>query len=488
MKAPRGRKFTGHWIDAGCLTWFAAAAAVYIARAVWSGGVLGAYPSDGTRLHYFVREYLLQSIADGRLPLWNPFTQFGAPFLANMQWGVFYPLNFALARVPTDLAYNLFIAVHLALAGGFMYLLARDWALDRAPAFVAGTAFMFSGRLVSFAWGGGLNHLSAIAWLPLVVLCFSRAGAARPARRAALWAALCSAAWAIQILSGHPEYAFLSGLVMLVVAVWMAADRSSGSTRLAPLGLWIAVVAIGLALSAVQLGVTYEATTLSTRAFGWHAAAIPSSIEGSYNPIRILTWLIPDAFGNAVSLRPASTDWLSLVLKEPHSDEFRGYVGILPLALAFATLSGWRRDRRATMLWSITGIGLVLALGRLTPVYGLLYRIAPPLRVFRIPARFLNIVVFAVALLAGVGAQRLIDAPDARFRAWARGLGVVATLLLASVAVGFVVRTPLLAYGQRLAAPLFASRPSGFGLDAAGRSALIAHAYALGLRSTLVTA
>jgi hypothetical protein len=477
-------------IDGACLLLLGVAAAMFMSRAVWSGNPIGVYPSDGTRLHYFVREYLLQSVAAGRLPLWNPFTQFGAPFLANMQWGVFYPLNFALARVPTDLAYNLFIGIHLWLAGAFMYLLARDWRLEPAPACVAGASFMFSGRLISMAWGGGLNHLSAAAWLPLIVLCFSRTEKARSVRAAMLWAVACSGAWTLQILSGHPQYSYLSALVTLALAAWTAGERPRGPGRLIPFWIWLATIAAGLALSAVQLGPTYEAMALSTRSFGWHVVSVPSSFEGSYNPIRLVTWLMPDVFGNAVSLRPAATDWLSLVLKEPHSDEFRGYMGVLPLVLALMTAADWRRDRRVLVLWSLVLGSLLLAIGDLTPFYGLLYRVVPPFRVFRIPARFLNVVSFGMALLAGVGAQRLLDARehDQRIRQWTKSLIVLVALIVIGTVVGVAARTQLLAYGQQLARPLFALRPSGFSLPTADRSALVAHAYALGLGSALTAA
>src|SRR3990167_919457 len=41
-------------------------------------------------------DYRAQELLAGRLPLWNPYLFMGAPFLANPQAGVLYPLNWPL--------------------------------------------------------------------------------------------------------------------------------------------------------------------------------------------------------------------------------------------------------------------------------------------------------------------------------------------------------------------------------------------------------
>ncbi len=463
----------------------AATALLFIARALVSGGVLGRYPSDGTRLHYFVREYLLRALSEHRLPLWNPYTQFGAPFLANIQWGVFYPVNVLFMAVSTDLAYNLFIALHLALAGAFIYLLARDWGLGTGPALITGFAFMFSGRLISWAWGGGLNHLSTTAWLPLIALLFSRA-TAEVGRKSMLWSAACGTALAVQILSGHPQYTLFTSIVLLFIALWRPVDGPGSEYRVRPFVIWAAVLLVAAGLGAVQLGVTYEATALSTRSFAWKVVSTPAGIEGSYNPLRLLSWVVPDLFGNTVSLRPASTDWLSLALKEPHSDEFRGYIGVLPFVLALMTLPSWRESRKVSMLWALAAAGFVLALGRFTPLYGLVYALVPPFRAFRIPARLMNVVVFALSLLAGIGAQQALTS-EGRVRTWGRTLAIVGVLGAIGVLAGLTLRGPIVGFGERLAAPLFASRPAGVSLGAAARDGLISRAFGLSLRSALIS-
>ncbi|HZT21752.1 MAG TPA: hypothetical protein VFB55_02470, partial [Verrucomicrobiae bacterium] len=44
-------------------------------------------------LHHFYKFYLHASIRSGELPLWNPYTALGRPFLADPETAVFYPPN-----------------------------------------------------------------------------------------------------------------------------------------------------------------------------------------------------------------------------------------------------------------------------------------------------------------------------------------------------------------------------------------------------------
>src|SRR2546425_9423527 len=79
---------------------FPLTAAAFVARGLLMRSPIGQYPSDGTRAFYFAREHLLRSLAGGHLPLWDPFVQFGTPFLPEMQWATLYPVNLLLIRLP----------------------------------------------------------------------------------------------------------------------------------------------------------------------------------------------------------------------------------------------------------------------------------------------------------------------------------------------------------------------------------------------------
>jgi hypothetical protein len=98
-------------------------------------------------------------------------------------------------------------------------------------------------------------------------------------------------------------------------------------------------------------------------------------------------------------------------------DAFFPGVTVLALSLAAVALA-WRdrtagagtTRRRIIMLIAIGGVGMVLSLGTHTPVYGWLYAIFPPLSSIRAAARFGNLFLLALALLAGMGAALLRSA------------------------------------------------------------------------------
>ncbi len=125
-----------------------------VAPAIAGGGIGGLYPSDGTRLTYFVWGYPLSSLASARLPIWNPFTLFGTPFYANMQWATFYPLNLPFIAFQLDVSYNLFVGFHFGLMGALMYSWRATGSLKASRAAVASLAYMLNGQFVGYAWGG----------------------------------------------------------------------------------------------------------------------------------------------------------------------------------------------------------------------------------------------------------------------------------------------------------------------------------------------
>ena len=63
--------------------------------ATWKLTIANRIIARGDLLLYFypLRDYASAAVRAARLPLWNPYSFMGAPFLANSQVGFFYPLN-----------------------------------------------------------------------------------------------------------------------------------------------------------------------------------------------------------------------------------------------------------------------------------------------------------------------------------------------------------------------------------------------------------
>ncbi|MGZ8829258.1 MAG: hypothetical protein ACXW2Q_02655, partial [Thermoanaerobaculia bacterium] len=70
-----------------------------------------------------LRYYTAIHIRSFLLPYWNPYSASGEPWLANPQTGVFYPPMWMFIVLPFDVAYMLYLALHLLILAWGAYLL-----------------------------------------------------------------------------------------------------------------------------------------------------------------------------------------------------------------------------------------------------------------------------------------------------------------------------------------------------------------------------
>jgi hypothetical protein len=91
-----------------------------------------------------------------------------------------------------------------------------------------------------------------------------------------------------------------------------------------------------------------------------------------------------------------------------HFWELSPFVGLLTLWLAGMGLLSpvTQRRREVIFLAALAGIGMLLALGDATPLYSVVYWVAP---IFRQPGRYLMLWVFSVSVLGGLGLESLVE-------------------------------------------------------------------------------
>jgi hypothetical protein len=343
----------------------------------------------------------------GQLPLWNPYTFAGHPFLADVQAAIFYPLSLltmlatsGLSALPSR-ALELEALLHFPLAALFTYLLARRLTNSRSGGLVAAGVYTFSGYLTSYP-PLQLAILEVQAWLPLILLTLDLAASAvatGASRRALGWTLAAGLALGLSTLAGHPQ----SSLLVLYGTVCFALFRLfvpklAGLHAVSPwrrLGLIGLFVAVGLGIAAAQLLPSLEFMRLSTRSAGSF-----DEMGIGFTPYDLIQVVLP-----AVGVPfPAL------------------YVGILPLGLAAAAIVRYlsaaypdtrpARQRLATLqvaFWTaLGGLALLLSFGKHLPVYQVFYLLAPGWRLFRHQERAIVWAVLAVALLAGFGAAWLV--------------------------------------------------------------------------------
>ncbi len=388
-------------------------------------------PASGDFLTYFTPywQQLNQALRWGHLPLWNDFIFAGAPFQANPQTEVFYPLRWPMIFLSAEKGILLTAALHAWLAGIFGYFWTKK-LINRGsvPALVAALILALNG------WVTGLllhpNQISTYPWLVAALLLWEH----RPSpgqwprwhQRVRRWGVLMALVWSLAFLAGHTQSfynaAVIFSLWLLADVLWRAFQRQDDSWRNRLADMWpvalVAMLAAGL-VAAVQLLPTLELAGLSYRqgglGFREHAAL-------SLPPWRLGFTLLPHYARD-----------LGAALGTEAYGEWLGYVGLTGLLLALLGLRRTGRARRMGLFLSMGG--LLLALGAYDPLEYLLFRLVPGWNLFRVPARFLQMTMLGLALLAGSGTAQLTSAqawwPTQR-RQWMGWVAIVALLLLAA--------------------------------------------------------
>jgi hypothetical protein len=320
----------------------------------------------------------------GQLPVWHPYAFSGYPLLATNQVGAFYPPNWLFLLLPPVLANNATVVVTFSVAGVGAFLFARRLCGDDAGAVVAGVAFGLSPFL--FAHLTHPSLIASVAWLPWALYGFELVRErVTPAR-----VALAAGAVAMVLLAGHGQMFVFVVLVVLLYALALVSARA--------LLRAVLLVAVGIALAAVQLMPTAAIVPETDRSHVDHATASSYSLPGTHTALLAFPFL----FGNQ---RPEG----------PFTDRYRGrwnlaemsgYPGMVVLALAAAGLGAVRRDRRAAALVVVGAATLVTALGASTPAGDAVHGV-PVLGQFRAWARYVVGADLVLAVLAAYGVARL---------------------------------------------------------------------------------
>jgi len=349
---------------------------------------------------YPLASYHRECFWRGELPLWNPLSNCGLPYLAQWNTLTLYPLSLIYLLLPLPWSLSFFCLAHLFLAGLGMYFLALSWTKSvrgvlRSPvwtgshlaAAVAGFAFAFNGLTLNcLMWP---NNIAGLALMPWVIWRVERGWEEGP--RELMLAALVGG---LQMLSGAPEIILFTWL--MVVLLWvgkMVAHEIPRSSLIWRMAIMVAFVA---ALAAAQLLPFLDLLTHSERDRNFGTG----------------TWTMPQ------------WGWLNLVLplfkcyQSPSGPFFQPrqgwtssyYPGIAILALAVFA-GRFVRQRGVVLLWALTLAGLWIALGENGYVYTFIYKALPALGFIRFPIKFVVLVIFALPLLAAFAVARMESVP-----------------------------------------------------------------------------
>ncbi|CAN5473364.1 hypothetical protein BH23CHL2_BH23CHL2_04190 [soil metagenome] len=355
------------------------------------------------------RYYAWQRLRDGELPLWNPQSAAGTPFVATMQSALFYPVNLLSLPLPFAWTFVASAILRLWIAGYGAYALMRCYKASLQAGILSGICFMLSGFVVSWL---GHPHANVAVWFPLLILGIEELLHARSGRAAMRWWSILALVTGIQFLGGHIETSrdvLLAGGIYAIGRLVQQSGVDLG-IRVRRLALTGFAVVTGAGIAAIQLVPFLEWLPLSAeyqRRSGYDLALWNFDVK----PLLALPLAVmPNLYNNPTwdgqywSFNP----WSSF-------NESVLYAGTIPLALAIASLACWKKDP-LVRTWAIVG-GMALGLAFRLPVLDWFNQL--PANALAHPGRLRLIAVFAAAALAGLGLDALRDGiSSGRSRRW----------------------------------------------------------------------
>jgi hypothetical protein len=379
--------------------------------------VLSSVKADlaGQFVHW--RAFGFGEMSRGNLPLWNPHIYCGTPFHAGFQSALLYPLNTIYLVLPLAKAINWEIALHAFLGGFFTWLWMYRRGLHPLACFLAGAEFILCAPWFLHIYAGHLPNLGTMAWAPLLFMALD--GALE--RPSVGWCLAGSLAVAMQILAGHIQYVYYTGIA---ACVYLALSLPGAASRLQGVASLLLFYAGGAVLAAAQILPGIEAGRESLRGFG-----VPYEFAAmfSFPPENLLTWVVPSFFGDHVRF-PYWGRWFLWEMSL-----FSSVTGFL-LALHAVF---FREGRERLVAATAAGILLLLAMGSGLPWFGLLLDWLPGFDKFRGVSKFIFPASLFVILLSAMGLDGIIR--EGLRRRWLV-LSVLGAGALLSLATGMAIR------------------------------------------------
>ena len=358
---------------------------------------------------YPLKLYTADRLRMGEIPLWNPLSGTGEPWLANGQSGVFYPPTALFLLHSAALAGALFLLLHFGIAAWGARRFLKEENVSDAGALFGAAAFAASGLAASLSvyW----NHFGAWAYLPGI------AAVARSGLRSRASTLGFGALVGLQAMAGSPEISAAT-VVLAGALAWSPREEfpepPSPRPRAVRARRFVAGVGLGLALAAWVIVPMAELALHSDRR---HAFAAEERDAGALT--------LRDA-GSMAGFTPASFggSYLATIFLPP-----------FVLVAAAAAFREDQRRRLALLLAVFAALGVLLAAAGPPGVW---LRSLPPLDRVRYPAKWLAWSSFGLAALAGLGFDSLRFAPGG-----ARGKTLFGGAAVAALAVAALSPLPL---------------------------------------------
>ena len=355
--------------------------------------------TDPVRQQFPWRKLVIDAFKKNQLPLWNSYNFGGTPLLANFQSASFYIFNFLFFIFKFDIAWGILILLQPLLASLFMYFYLRELKLENIVCIFGAIVFSFCGFFVAWMEWGTILH-SAL-WLPLILLsiekiCFhfyqsENSRLQFKNKNLIFWSIIFIFSLTQSFFAGHLQIFFYVFLFSFSYLIWRLFQTKKHRFKL--FSLFIIHYSLFIILTSFQWKPTFQLIKLSAREVDQTDWRQP----GWFIPWKhLVQFLAPDFFGN-----PTTMNYFG----EWNYGELVGYLGVIPLLLAFLTI--FSKKNKFNIYYLVLTI-LILSFALPVPWGKLPYILKILFISTSQPTRLLVLVDFCLAILAAFGAQQVV--------------------------------------------------------------------------------
>ena len=346
---------------------------LFLGKGIWPGQTY--YIRDITYLFSPQRIYAAQVLQKGEIPLWNHYSNWGMPFLANWQSAIFSPGNLFFYFFSFATGLKLFLIFSFFLAGLGAYLFSRRF-FSSLTSLAIGIVFLGGGFLLT-----KLEFLSSTAvypWLFFLLLLD---------RTFPLLGSI-----SLAFFGGHQAFFYLMALAFIFKIFYCIRQRT-----FLYLNRFFLATFLAFFLVAIQLLPTLELFRNSARRQG---LAIETAAAQSFNPAQ-LSGLISPRFPEWLGSEPERK-----IFGEKYPWAQTAYLGLVVLVFSICGLWLAPSSVRYLAIFLILS-GVFLSLGQNSWLYQFLYRRLFFFKLFRYPGPLIIFTVVGLVVLFGYGFEKL---------------------------------------------------------------------------------
>ncbi len=351
--------------------------------------------TDPVRQEIPWRQIAINEWKKGLVPFWNPFSFSGTSLAANIQAGVFYPLNAIFFLLDFSIAWSVLIMLQPLLAGVFLYFYLRHHQISETAGLLGALFWSFSGFSIAWLTWGTIVHVAL--WLPLILLSIDHLVESKIKSFLSLpvitWFALFVLSLTFQFLAGHAQIAAYVFIFSFAYALWQLHTKFPKRINI-PWWLFS-----GILFSMVFTSFQWVPLIRSVLESGRVLESDLWNKSGWFLPWQnTIQFLIPDFFGN-----PSTLNYWG----EWNYGEFISYIGVagaIGVFLSFVYV-------RQYLFWMVSLFVTLLFLLP-TPIAKLPFIIHIPFIQSLQPTRLMVIVDFIVSVLAAYGFDRFYKSKE----------------------------------------------------------------------------